>query len=82
MTEAERLREQAERCLRLAARTIASDLTEALQKLAADYLAQARALERADSGQRQQRENEPPPPSPSSGSDHQPEQIQPDKEED
>src|SRR5438270_98084 len=61
MTEAQRLRAQSERCLRLAREPIAPDMAESLHKLGLDYLAQANAVERS-SGQQQQRGNQPPPP--------------------
>ena len=50
MTEAERLREQAERCLRLARSSTDKTIIERLTELAADYLEQARALEGAPQG--------------------------------
>ena len=48
MTEAERLRAQAARCQRLADEAVASDLRNAMCKLAADYVARARGLEHED----------------------------------
>jgi hypothetical protein len=47
MTETERLREQAARCLRLARASTDKTVIERLTELAAEYLEQARALERA-----------------------------------
>jgi hypothetical protein len=45
MTEAERLRAQADRCLRLAKGTVASAIGKAMCELAAEYLKRARGLE-------------------------------------
>jgi hypothetical protein len=45
MTEAERLRAQAERCLRFAKATGASDVADTMRELAAHYLERARGLE-------------------------------------
>ena len=45
MTEAERLRDQAERCLRLARGASDKTITERLSELAAEYLVRAQALE-------------------------------------
>jgi hypothetical protein len=45
MTEAERLRDQAARCQRLADEAIASDVVDAMRELAAYYVARARGLE-------------------------------------
>jgi hypothetical protein len=45
MTEAERLRDQAARCQRLADEAIASDVVDSMRELAAYYLARARGLE-------------------------------------
>jgi hypothetical protein len=71
MTEAERLREQAARCLRLAKGSLASDVSQSMRKLAADYLALAEQVEKAESsGQRQQDGNVLPLPQPERG--HQP----------
>ena len=55
MTESEHLREQAARCLRLARSALASDVAQSMLKLASDYLALAREVEKAEPrGQRQQ----------------------------
>jgi hypothetical protein len=71
MTEAERLREQAARCLRLAKGSLASDVSQPMLKLAAEYLALAEQVEKAESsGQRQQHGNVLPLPQPEKG--HQP----------
>jgi hypothetical protein len=51
MTEAERLREQAERCLRLAKATTDRELAENLTTLAAEYLDSAQTLERLAAAQ-------------------------------
>jgi primosomal protein N'' len=61
MTDVERLRAQAKRCLRLAQQAAATDVAQSMYYLASEYLDQARALERT-SGQQQQRGNEVPPP--------------------
>ena len=77
MADAEYLRDQAERCLRLAKKTMASDVAEILRNLAMHYVEQAKALER-EAHQQGQR-GMPPPSAPQQG--HQPvlqqEQIQP-----
>jgi hypothetical protein len=45
MTPADRLRQQAERCLRLASATLDQEVADALNRLAAESLAQAAKLE-------------------------------------
>ena len=82
MTEAERLRAQAERCLRLAQRAVATDVAQSMYYLASEYLERAKALEQI-SGQRQQRDSEPPPPSPEPAQQpaQQQQQVQPTKKE-
>jgi hypothetical protein len=50
MTEAEHLREQAERCLRLARASSDKTVVQRLSELAAEYLEQAQALEGAPPG--------------------------------
>jgi hypothetical protein len=60
MTEEERLRSEAERCLRLARQITANDVAATLTKLASDYLQRAKTLE-SGAGQRQQRGDRPPP---------------------
>ena len=85
MTESERLRAQAERCLRLAGSAIESDIGRRMHELAAEYLALARAMEKAEaSGQQQQRREQPPPPSPEQGQQPalQQQQVQPKKDSD
>jgi hypothetical protein len=78
MADAEYLRDQAERCLRLAKKTMAPDVAETLRNLAMHYVEQAKALER-EAHQQGQRGIPPPPSPPQQG--HQPvlqqEQIQP-----
>jgi hypothetical protein len=51
MTQAERLRAQAQRCMSLARETVATDVARAMEKLAVDYLTEAQALEQLE-GQR------------------------------
>jgi hypothetical protein len=51
MTEVERLRAQADRCFGLAQRAVARDAAESMYNLAAEYLEEAKALERAASKQ-------------------------------
>ncbi|HEX4555467.1 MAG TPA: hypothetical protein VH249_15850 [Xanthobacteraceae bacterium] len=82
MTEVERLRAQAERCLRLAQQAAATDVAQSMYYLASEYLDQARALERT-SGQQQQRGGHVPPPAPGHAEQHaqQQQQIQPPKED-
>jgi hypothetical protein len=83
MTEVERLRAQAERCLRLAQQAAATDVAQSMYYLASEYLEQARALERT-AGQQQQRGREIPPPAASESAQphaQQQQQIQPPKEE-
>ena len=82
MNDVERLRAQAERCLRLAQQAVATDVAQSMYYLASEYLDQARALERT-SGQQQQRGVEVPPPAPAHPEQHaqQQQQIQPPKEE-
>ena len=84
MTEVERLRAQAERCLRLAQQAVATDVAQSMYYLASEYLEQARALERTAT-QHQQRGSELPPPAhgPAHAEPHvqQQQQIQPPKEE-
>jgi primosomal protein N'' len=81
MTEVERLRAQAKRCLRLAQQAAATDVAQSMYYLASEYLDQARALERT-SGQQQQRGSEVPP-APGHAEQHaqQQQQIQPPKKE-
>ena len=86
-SEAQRLREQAERCLRLANAQTRNDVIRNLRALAADYLEAAQALERAeDNPQRQcwqqQVGNIVPPPQPSHGVAQQQQQPQPKKPDD
>jgi hypothetical protein len=83
ISEAQRLRTQAERCLRLAKGPIDRDMAESLHKLGTDYLAQANAIERGW-GQQQQRGNQPPPPLPEHGQQPalQQQQVQPEDEGD
>jgi hypothetical protein len=50
MTEAEHLRDQSARCLRLARASTDKTVIERLTELAADYLERAQALERAPPG--------------------------------
>jgi primosomal protein N'' len=82
MTDVERLRAQAKRCLRLAQQAAATDVAQSMYYLASEYLDQARALERT-SGQQQQRGNEVPPPASGHAEQHaqQQQQIQPPKED-
>jgi hypothetical protein len=82
MTDVERLRAQAERCLRLAQQAVAIDVAQSMYYLASQYLDQARALERS-SGQQQQRGSEVPPPAPGHAESHaqQQQQIQPPKKD-
>ena len=82
MTEAERLRAQAERCLRLAQRAVATDVAQSMYYLASEYLERAKALEQI-SGQPQQRDSEPPPPAPEPAQQpaQQQQQVQPTKKE-
>ena len=82
MTDVERLRAQAKRCLRLAQQAAATDVAQSMYYLASEYLDQARALERTSS-QQQQRGNEVPPPAPGHAEQHaqQQQQIQPPKED-
>jgi hypothetical protein len=49
MTPAERLRQQAERCLRLASQTLDREIADALNKLATESLEQADRLEKQGS---------------------------------
>jgi hypothetical protein len=83
MTEVERMRAQAERCLRLAQQAAATDVAQSMYYLASEYLEQARALERA-AGQQQQRGIELPPPAAEHAQPHaqQQQQIQPPKDDD
>ena len=83
MTDVERLRAQAKRCLRLAQQAAATDVAQSMYYLASEYLDQARALERT-SGQQQQRGNEVPPPASGHAEQHaqQQQQIQPSKKDD
>jgi hypothetical protein len=83
LAEAQRLREQAERCLRLAKGVIPRDVAESLHKLGMDYLAQARAIDRG-SGQQQQPWNRPLPPPAQQGRQPalQQEQVQPNDDAD
>jgi hypothetical protein len=82
MTDVERLRAQAKRCLRLAQQAAATDVAQSMYYLASEYLDQARALERS-SGQQQQRGGEVPPPAPGHAESHaqQQQQIQPPKKD-
>jgi len=79
-SEAQRLREQAARCLRLAQGAVANDVRQQLRSLAAESLEKAQALERGAGQQRQQVGNMPPPaPAPSHGVAQQQQQAQPKK---
>jgi hypothetical protein len=91
MTEVERLRQQAQRCLRLARQTSGA-LTEHLQALAADYLEEALSLERRQGlvhqqapaqvhGQVQQRGHQLPPPIPGQQPMQQQQQPQPNRDD-
>ena len=83
MNEAQRLREQAARCLRLAQGTHADDVREQLRTLAATYLEKAQSLERGAAQPQQHVGNiVPPPPEPSHGVAQQQQQIQPKKDDD
>jgi hypothetical protein len=83
MTKAQRLREQAARCLRLAQGVQADDVRQSLRNLAAESLEKAQALERAAGQQQQQQQvgSMPPPPAPIHGAAQQ-QQVQPKKAED
>jgi hypothetical protein len=85
-SEAQRLREQAERCLRLANAQTRNDVIRNLRALAADYLEAAQALERAEDNPQQQQQqqvgNIVPPPQPSHGVAQQQQQAQPKKPDD
>ena len=76
-SEAQRLREQAARCLRLANnRTLPDDVIRQMRALAAEYLQKAQALEKAADQQQQVGH---PPPEPSHGAAQQQQQIQSEK---
>jgi hypothetical protein len=82
-SEAQRLREQAARCLRLAQGTHANDVRQQLRNLAAEYLEKAEALEDGANQQQQQVGTMPPPsPVPSQGVAQQQQQAQPKKADD
>jgi hypothetical protein len=70
--EANRLREQAERCLRLARASTDKTMLERLTELAAEYLEQAQALEGAPPGSQV-----PGPPAPQDQPMQQQQQVQP-----
>ena len=79
-SEAQRLREQAARCLRLAKnRTLPDDVIRQMRALAADYLERAQAVEKAADRQQQQAGHLIPPPEPSHGAAQQQQQIQSEK---
>ena len=61
MSEAERLRAEAQRCLRLARDIGVGDVAQNLKSLAADFLERAADLERRASHQQQQQSDQPPP---------------------
>jgi hypothetical protein len=73
MAEEERLRAEAERCLRLSQLITTPDVSAALAKRASDYLERADALG-SRAGQRQQSGDQPPAPLPAQ--DQQPAQQQ------
>jgi hypothetical protein len=84
-SEAQRLRELAERYLRLSREALPDDVARHMRTLAAEYLAKAQALERAADRQQQQVGNVvplPPPPEPSHGAAQQQQQAQPKKADD
>ena len=56
MSSAEYLREQAERCMRLARACASNDLAQSLMDLAADYLERAAKLSQAPVVQQQQQQ--------------------------
>jgi hypothetical protein len=86
ISEAQRLREQAARCLRLVGQALPDDVIRQMRALAADCLERAQALEKAANQQQQQVANVVPP----QASVHdavqqqqqQQQQIQPDKAKD
>jgi hypothetical protein len=79
-SEAQRLREQAARCLRLANnRTLPDDVIRQMRALAAEYLQKAQALEKAADQQPQRIGHLIPPPEPSHGAAQQQQQIQSEK---
>jgi|HubBroStandDraft_1064217.scaffolds.fasta_scaffold411249_1 hypothetical protein len=80
-SEAQRLREQAERCLRLAKGTSSDGMRQRLRDVAAEYLEEAEALERT-TDQHQQVGNVVPAPEPSHGAAQQQQQVQPKKADD
>jgi hypothetical protein len=81
-SEAQRMREQAARCLRLANQTLREDVIGRLRALAADYLENAQALEWAADQRQRQIRNVAPPPEPSHGAAQQQRQVQPKKADD
>jgi len=58
MSSAEYLREQAERCMRLARACASNDLAQSLMDLAADYLERAAKLSQAPVVQQQQQQQQ------------------------